>query len=77
MPTIFTAEGFRFFFYSNDHEPAHVHVRKGSGEAVFTIGTEVELRESVGLKVRELRRAQELASSNRRLILRVWRERRG
>ena len=37
MPQIFTKDGFRFFFYSNDHEPLHVHVQKGSGEAVFVI----------------------------------------
>ncbi|MEE8587347.1 MAG: DUF4160 domain-containing protein [Acidobacteriota bacterium] len=35
MPTVFTKDGFRFFFYSNDHRPIHVHARKGDGEAVF------------------------------------------
>ncbi|HTG45488.1 MAG TPA: DUF4160 domain-containing protein [Verrucomicrobiae bacterium] len=29
MPKIFKAEGCRFSFYSNDHLPIHVHVRKG------------------------------------------------
>jgi hypothetical protein len=28
----------QFFFYSNDYEPIHVHVRKGNGEAVFHCG---------------------------------------
>lgn len=45
MPTVFTKDGYRFFFYSNDHTPIHVHVRKGSGEAVFIVkmdsGTEL------------------------------------
>jgi hypothetical protein len=35
MPTVFIKDGFRFFFYSNDHTPIHVHVKRGSGEAVF------------------------------------------
>ena len=35
MPTIFTIEGFRFFFYSNDHAPVHVHVQHGGGEAAL------------------------------------------
>jgi len=26
MPTIFVFFGYRFLFYSNDHEPVHVHV---------------------------------------------------
>jgi hypothetical protein len=60
VPTVFVKEGFRFFFYSNDHEPMHVHVRKGDGEAVFNLDGGVELRESVGLKVQELRRAESL-----------------
>lgn len=32
MPKIFEYLGFIFFFYSNDHEPIHVHVKKGSVE---------------------------------------------
>ena len=54
MPTIFEQEGYRFFFYSNDPEPIHVHVRRGAGEAVFVIEEEVALRESAGFKVQEL-----------------------
>ncbi|HTA94655.1 MAG TPA: DUF4160 domain-containing protein, partial [Verrucomicrobiae bacterium] len=29
MPTIFEKDGFKFFFYSNEHRPIHVHVRYG------------------------------------------------
>jgi hypothetical protein len=74
VPTVFTQEGFRFFFYSNDHVPVHVHVRKGGGEAVFEVVGGVELRESVGLKVKELKRAQELAEERRDAILAAWHE---
>ena len=74
MPTVFTQDGFRFFFYSNDHRPIHVHVRKGDGEAVFSVESAVGLRESVGLKVQELRRAQELAEAHRQTILDRWHE---
>ncbi len=64
----------RFFFYSNDHEPMHVHVQKGDGEAVFNLDGGVELRESVGLKVQELRRAESLAEAHRQAIVTKWRE---
>ena len=74
MPTIFEQEGFRFFFYSNDHRPVHVHVRRGSGEAVFDVQDGVELRESQGLKVQELARAQELALERREFIIEAWHE---
>jgi hypothetical protein len=51
-----------------------VHVRKGGGEAVLEVKSAVELRESVDLKLAELRRAEELALENRDLILRSWHE---
>lgn len=37
MPEIFRMFGMKFFFYSNDHLPIHVHVRKGNGEAKFGV----------------------------------------
>jgi hypothetical protein len=77
MPRVFEKEGYRFFFYSNEHDPAHVHVMKGDGEAVFSLGPPVEVQESAGMKVRELARAVELAEENRGLILRIWDEHHG
>ena len=74
MPTVFAKDGFRFFFYSNDHEPLHVHVRRGAGEAVFLVGDEITLRESVGLKTRELSAAEEMAEAHKSLIIRKWHE---
>ncbi|MBP6601569.1 MAG: DUF4160 domain-containing protein [Verrucomicrobiales bacterium] len=74
MPTVFTQDGYRFFFYSNDHTPIHVHVQYGGGEAVFEVEGEVALRESVGLKTKELSRAEDLASEHRELIIRKWHE---
>lgn len=74
MPTIFEREGYRFFFYSNDHEPIHVHVRRGGGEAVFAVEEEVALRESQGFKVSELTRAQQLAEEHKSLIVQKWHE---
>lgn len=74
MPNLFEIEGYRFFFYSNEHRPIHVHVRRGGGEAVFEVEDSVELRESLGLKVKELARAEELAFQNRERILKAWHE---
>jgi hypothetical protein len=74
VPKIFEQDGYRFFFYSNEHRPIHVHVRYGGGEAVFEIEDGVELRESLGLKMRELARAQELAEAHRQLIIDKWHE---
>jgi hypothetical protein len=74
MPPVFTKDGFRFFFYSNDHTPIHVHVKRGNGEAVFIVESEVILRESVGMKTGELARAEDLAIAHKELIIRKWHE---
>ena len=37
MPKIFEYFGFVFFFYSNEHEPIHVHVKHSSKEAIFDL----------------------------------------
>ena len=46
-----------------------MHVRYGAGEAVSNVDPVIELRESIGLKLRELAHAQELATANRELII--------
>lgn len=74
MPKVFEEDGYRFFFYSNEHRPIHVHVRYGTGEAVFMMEPAIELRESHGLKVRELSKAQSLAEKHEGLIMQKWYE---
>jgi hypothetical protein len=74
MPKIFERDGYSFFFYSNEHRPIHVHIRYGGGEAIFDVERGVELRESQGLKVRELATAEKLAAEHRGLIIRKWHE---
>jgi len=60
--------------YSNEHEPIHVHVRHGGGEAVFDVEGVVELRESQSMKMGELSKALKLAKENRGLIVEKWHE---
>lgn len=33
MPTILRIDGFRFFFFSDEHSPRHIHIEKGDGYA--------------------------------------------
>lgn len=48
MPKIYEYFGFIFLFYSNEHEPIHVHVNKEGREAILEIflenGKLIELR---------------------------------
>ena len=74
MPTVLSQDGYRFYFFSNEHEPMHVHVKFGAGKARFDLSDDVSLVESRGMKVQELRKAQDLAEENAELIRRKWRE---
>ena len=74
MPLVFEKDGFRFAFYSNDHRPIHVHVRKAGAEAIFDVEGEVELRESQGFKIKDLNKAQQLTEENKHLIIQKWNE---
>ncbi|MBR4836986.1 MAG: DUF4160 domain-containing protein [Bacteroidales bacterium] len=37
MPTVFYIKGYRFMFYSDDHEPIHVHVEKDNCIAKYNV----------------------------------------
>lgn len=39
MPKIFEYFGFIFYFYSNEHEPIHVHVIHGGKESIYKGGS--------------------------------------
>ena len=38
MPTVLRVDGFRFFFFSNEHTPEHIHIEKGDILSIETPG---------------------------------------
>lgn len=73
MPVLFYYLGLKFFFYSNDHEPIHVQVSNGDGEARFSLEP-IALIENHGLKPRELKYAEAAIEENREVIRERWNE---
>ena len=47
-PTIFRAEGMRFFFFSREEARTHVHVLAPDGEAKIWIEPEIEVARNLG-----------------------------
>jgi len=72
MPTIFEIFGLRFFFFSEDHKPIHVHVTKGDDDAKIAIEPKVELIYNHGLKAQDVKRALKLARMYKDDIIKVW-----
>ena len=73
MPTLFYLFGYRFYFWSNDHDPIHVHVSKGDSEAKFNV-IDVELIDNHGFKKNELRLIESLIEENKEVIIARWKE---
>ena len=72
MPTIFEIFGLRFFFFSSDHAPIHVHVVKGDDDAKIEITPEVKLIQNNGLKAGDLKKALKLAEMYKSEIIEAW-----
>ena len=66
MPTIFILFGMRFCFYTEDHEPVHVHVIAHGIEAKFNLDPEITLVYNKGLTTCEVRLAKELIAEMRK-----------
>ena len=71
MPTVFIIFGFVFKFYSNEHEPIHIHVLKGGAKAKFTINP-VRLVENYGLKPAEIKLVESVIEENQEVIAEHW-----
>ncbi|KAA0991725.1 DUF4160 domain-containing protein [Dyadobacter sp. UC 10] len=65
--------GMKFFFYSLEHLPVHIHVRNSDGTAKFEINP-VRLVESHGIKPKDLILAEALVEKNSDLIAEKWLE---
>lgn len=73
MPTLLILFGLRFFFYSNDHEPFHVHVESPDGEAKFEIfNGEVVLKSNDGMKPKDLKLAESIIEENKENFEKNW-----
>jgi uncharacterized protein YpmS len=73
MPTIFKYDGYRFYFYSNEHLPEHIHVENGDGYARVILET-LEVTDSYNLKSKELKLIVKLVQEHKAKIEGAWHE---
>lgn len=74
MPTIFIIFGFVFKFYSDDHEPIHVHVIKDGNETKYNIEPEVMQVFNHGFKKHEISMIEGIIEENVDVIRSRWKE---
>ena len=74
MPSVLRAEGYRFFFYSdegNPLEPPHIHIVAGDKSAKFWLDP-VELVNSKRLSATEIGALFRLVTQHRETFLEAW-----
>ena len=71
MPTVFNSNGFRFFFFSNEHLPKHIHIEKAGKTSKFNIEN-IELVKSSGFNATELKQIRSLVEQNQEYLIQRW-----
>ena len=67
--------GMRFYFYSCEHEPIHVHVKSADGKAKFEILPEgIVLVKNEGIKTKDIKAAEMVLEENKELAIEIWNE---
>ena len=75
MPEILRMFGMRFFLYSREHEPIHVHVKNSDGKAKFVILPEgIVLVKNEGIKTKDIKAAEMVLEENKELAIEKWNE---
>lgn len=74
MPTLFIFFGMRFYFYSDEHLPIHIHVQNSDGQAKFNVDPIIVLVYNKGLKKKDLKLAENIITENKEVVIHRWNE---
>ena len=72
MPTLLIHEGFKFFFYANEHEPKHIHVMKGGDFAKIELAS-LKVIDNY-MKPKDIKKALLIVANNNTEFERKWDE---
>ncbi len=72
MPTLLNLNGFKFFFYANEHEPMHIHVSKGDEYAKIELATLKVTRNT--FKSKDLKQVLHITQIHKQAFTEAWNE---
>ena len=72
MPTLLDKNGFKFFFYANEHEPKHIHIMKNNDFAKVELANLKVVQNYLNPK--DLKLALAITKENQQQFERVWNE---
>ncbi len=70
MPTLLNINGFKFFFYANEHEPKHIHIMKNDEFAKVELDNLKVVQNY--LKPKDLKFALVIIEQNKIEFKRIW-----
>jgi len=73
-PTVFRAQGYRFYFFSLEEKRAHVHVKGAEGDAKFWLEPAIELAMQHGLSSHRVSEIRRLVEEHQNEIRDAWRQ---
>lgn len=73
MPTVLRIKGYRFFFYTNEHIPIHIHIEKDNKTAKYNLEP-LELVYTRRFKASEISEIRRLVSENLEFLISKWNE---
>ena len=74
MPTFLYIRGYRFFVYMNEHEPIHVHVKKGDAKAKIILIPEILIDKNYGFKLKEIKDILGIINDQYEFLIKKWHE---
>ena len=73
VPTIFKIDGYRFFFFSDEHTPQHIHIEKADAYARIEL-VSLRVTDSYNLNSKELKKLLKLVKENKEKLQGAWNE---
>jgi hypothetical protein len=74
MPTLLNIFGLRFYFYSDEHTPVHVHIENSDGKAKINLLPATEIVENKNIKGKDMKRALEIIELYKDEFINAWNE---
>ena len=72
MPTLLNIFGLRFYFYSDEHKPVHVHIENGDGKAKINLVPSIELVENTNIKPKDIKKALTIIDLYKEDFINEW-----
>ncbi len=64
MPTVLRVDGYRFFFFSDEHKPEHIHIEKADTYVRIELTT-LKVTDSYNISRKEINRILKLVKLHR------------